>query len=226
VRRPLARVTVASPDPAVRLAVEQLSDALRGELNVKDVVAIADDSALCSLSAKANFKRLGKRLGAKMKAVAAGVEKLDAAAIARLERGESVEVEGETLSGDDITLSRQALPGNASETQNGITVVLDTNVTPELAAEGLAREMISRIQNLRKEGGLSVSQHIRLFVEATGPVAAMFDSVELRGLIQRETLTDELITGRDGSMPGAATTSQESIDGEAVRIGLVAVQHS
>ena len=218
VRRPLARVTIASPDPGVRSAVEQLADALRGELNVKEVVAIADDSALCSLSAKANFKRLGKRLGPRMKAVAAAVEQLDATAIARLERGESVEVAGEVLSGEDISLTREALPGNASETQGGITVVLDTNVTPELAAEGLAREVVSRIQNLRRDANLSVSQRVQLFVGAGGPVSQMLDSAELRGLIQRETLAVAL--ERTQTFPAGARTVQESIDGEAVTLGL------
>jgi isoleucyl-tRNA synthetase len=221
VRRPLARVTVASPDPAVRLAVEQLSDALRGELNVKEVVAIADDSALCSLSAKANFKKLGKRLGPKMKVVAAAVERLDAAAIARLERGESIELEGESLSADDITLSRQALPGNASESQAGITVVLDTNITPELAAEGLARELVSRIQSFRKDAGLSVSQRIQLFVDAGGALGQMLDSAELTTMIERETLAVSLSRAASGGFPAGSKTAQESIDGEAVHLGLL-----
>jgi isoleucyl-tRNA synthetase len=221
VRRPLARVTVASPDPAVRAAVEQLSDALRGELNVKEVVALADDSALCSLSAKANFKKLGKRLGPKMKTVAAAVEKLDQEAIARLERGESIELEGESLTAEDITLSRQALPGNASETQGGVTVVLDTNVTPELHAEGLARELVSRIQSFRKDSGLSVSQRIQLFVDASGPVASMLESGELKGLIERETLAVGLSRTQSSAFPAGSKTAQESIDGEAVQLGLI-----
>jgi len=221
VRRPLARVTVASPDPAVRNAIEQLSDALRGELNVKEVVALADDSALCSLSAKANFKRLGKRLGPKMKAVAAAVEKLDEAEIARLERGESIELEGETLSGEDITLARTALPGNASETQAGITLVLDTHVTPELAAEGLAREVVSRVQNLRRAAELSVSQRIKLFVDAQGPVAQMLENPELTRLIRRETLADELQRAALTAFPDGCFSAQEAIDGDAVSFGLV-----
>jgi isoleucyl-tRNA synthetase len=221
VRRPLARVTIASPDAQVRAAVEQLSDALRGELNVKEVVAIADDSALCKLSAKANFKRLGKRLGPKMKAVAAAVEKLDADAIARLERGESLELEGEALSGEDITLSREALAGNASETQSGITVVLDTNVTPELAAEGLARELVSRIQNLRKQGNLAVSQRIRLHVDAGRSVSQMLERTELRELIQRETLAHELSLTPAGAFPAGSVTAPETIDGEPLTLALL-----
>jgi isoleucyl-tRNA synthetase len=154
-----------------------------------------------------------------MKTVAAAVEKLDAAAIARLERGETLEVDGEALSGEDITLSRQALPGNASESQSGVTVVLDTNVTPELAAEGLAREMVSRIQNLRKDADLSVSQRIQLFVDADGPVARMLDSAELRSLIQRETLATSL--DRAAAFPSGVHTAQESIDGEAIKLALL-----
>jgi len=221
VRRPLARLTIASPDATVRSAVEQLADALQGELNVKEVVAIADDSALCSLSAKANFKRLGKRLGPKMKAIAGAVEALDAAAIARLERGESLEVDGETLTREDILLDRQALPGNASESQGSLTVVLDTHITPELAAEGLARELVSRIQNLRKTAELSVSQRIVLKIDAQGAVAEMLANPELRALIQRETLATELSLSASASFPENAVTQAESIDGEPFTLGLV-----
>jgi isoleucyl-tRNA synthetase len=156
-----------------------------------------------------------------MKAVAASVEKLDAAAIARLERGESVEVDGETLSGDDITLTRQALAGNASETLAGVTVVLDTHVTPELAAEGLAREVISRIQNLRKEADLAVSQRIQLFVDAQGPVGAMLDSDELRSLILRETLGVALERAAVSAFPERSITTREAIDGESFSVGLL-----
>jgi len=114
------------------------------------------------------------------------------------------------------------LPGNASESQSGITVVLDTTVTPELAAEGLAREVVSRIQNLRKDAGLSVSQRIRLYIEAAGPVADMLKNPELSGLIQRETLASELLSTASASFPAGSSTSQETIDAEAVSIALVA----
>jgi isoleucyl-tRNA synthetase len=220
VRRPLARVTVASPDPRVRQAIEQLADALRGELNVKDVVTTADDSALCALSAKANFKRLGKRLGPRMKAVAAAVEKLDGESMARLERGESLTLEGEELSGDDVLLSRTALSGSASESQGGITVVLDTNVTPKLAAEGLARELLSRVQNLRKQAGLSVSQRISLYVDAGGVVGEMLDSADLRDLITRETLALELRRCAAAEFPVGGAVAAENIDGVALTLAL------
>ncbi|MDX2053437.1 MAG: isoleucine--tRNA ligase [Polyangiaceae bacterium] len=222
VRRPLGRVTIASPDANVRRAIAHMADAISGELNVKEVVAIADDSELCSLSAKANFKRLGKRLGPKMKVLAAAVETLDAATIARLERGESLELEGEVLTLEDILLTRSALPGNASETAEGVTVVLDTNVTPELAAEGLAREVVSRVQNLRKDADFSVSQRISLHIAASGAVAEMLQNPELRALIQRETLALELECTSAAAFPPASVNKAESIDGESITLGVAA----
>ncbi len=220
VRRPLARVTVASPDPAVRGAIEQLADALRGELNVKEVETIADDAALCRVSAKANFKRLGKRLGPKMKAIAARVEALDTGELARLARGEKLELEGEVLEADDVLLSREARLGTASESRDGITVVLDTEVTPELLAEGLARELVSRIQNLRKTAELSVSQRIRLSIDAGSSLDKTLENRELRELVQRETLTTELTRAPRAAFPADALVKDESIDGEPLVLGL------
>ena len=124
------------------------------------------------------------------------------------------------FSGEDVLLSRSALPGNASETQNGITVVLDTNVTPKLAAEGLARELLSRIQNLRKDAGLSVSQRITLYVDASGVVAEMLDHNDLRELIQRETLATELNRTTTGAFPPESRSVRETIDGETLTLAL------
>jgi isoleucyl-tRNA synthetase len=222
VRRPLARVTVASPDPQVRAAIEQLADAVRGELNVKAVDTISDDSALCQLAAKANFKRLGKRLGPKMKAVAAAIEALDEGSLVRLERGETLQLEGETLDKDDVLFSRAVPPGSAAENHGGLTVVLDTTITPELAAEGLARELVNRLQNLRKSADLSVSQRIRVFVDSRGEVSKVLAQSELRELVQRETLAIELAQMPVVEFPGGVVVKQENIDNEALTLGLVA----
>ena len=212
VRRPLARVTVSSQDPFVRGAIEQFAEAIRGELNVKEVVALADELGQGEVTAKANFKRLGKRLGPKMKLVASAVAALGLPEIERLERGESLEVEGETLSGEDVLVTRSAAGGSASESHAGMTVVLETQISPELAAEGLARELVSRIQNLRKTAGFSVSQRVNVFVAATGPLAEMLEQAELRELVRRETLAVEVIRGAASGFPEAAQRSEETID--------------
>jgi isoleucyl-tRNA synthetase len=98
--------------------------------------------------------------------------------------------------------------------------MLDTNVTPKLAAEGLARELVSRVQNLRKQACLSVSARIALCVDASGLVSEMLDSAELRELIQRETLALDLKRVKVSDFPAGSATSAEAIDGGAVTLGL------
>ncbi len=214
VRRPLPSVTVAAADPAVRDALRHFESDVLGELNVKSLELAEDDSALVSLSAKANFKRLGRRLGKKMKTVAAAIQVLDDDAIKRVLGGETIEVEGEALTADDLDLRREALPGRVVESQEGMTVVLDTNIDDELRAEGMARELINRVQNLRKQAGLEVSQRIRLSIRGGDAVAGVSSSETLSGLIKAECLANELVTE---PLEHSAT---DEVDDEPVTISL------
>jgi isoleucyl-tRNA synthetase len=222
VRRPLSRVTISSQDPFVRAAIEQFSDAIRAELNVKEAVVSESESSLSEVTAKANFKQLGKRLGPKMKSVAAKVAAFGAAEIARLERGESIEVEAELLTLADVLVSREGSAGSASESQGGITVVLETQVSAELAREGLARELVSRVQSLRKNAAFTVSQRIRLFVETSGPLAEVLESAELCELLQRETLAVEVVRSSATLFPEGATQSDDVIDKMPLTIAVLA----
>jgi isoleucyl-tRNA synthetase len=220
VRRPLGKLTVASPDPRVREAVAQFEDAILGELNVKSVEVIADDSSLCKVTAKPNFRTLGKRLGPKLKAVQAALAAFGPAQIAALTQDGRVELEGETLTVEDVLLTREASASGAVESQNGLTVLLDTAITPALHHEGLARELVNRVQNLRKAANLDVSQRIRLRIHAEGAVATMLDDGGLRELVARETLalTIERVT-RDAA-EAAAHVKPESIEKDKLVIGL------
>jgi len=159
---------------------------------VKAVDVIVDDSALCKVSANPNFRALGKKLGPRLKAVQNALAAFGPAELDALARDGKVELEGETLTAEDILLTREASVGGAVESQNGLTVLLDTNITPELHHEGLARELVNRVQNLRKTAGLDVSQRIRLRVHATGQAAAMLENAALRELVARETLAVSL----------------------------------
>jgi isoleucyl-tRNA synthetase len=220
VRRPLGLLTVASTDAGVRAAVAQFEDAITGELNVKRIAVLADDSSLCKVTAKPNFRTLGKRLGPKLKAVQARLSGFGRADLQQLEQQGSVEIEGERLSAEDILLSREASQGGAIESQNGVTVMLDTQITPELRAEGLARELINRIQNLRKQAGLEVSQHIRLVLACDGSLAEVAENAGLRELIARETLADSVQRAPLGSAPSLSHTKADTIEGEAITIAL------
>jgi isoleucyl-tRNA synthetase len=220
VRRPLAQITVASADPAVQAAVDQFHDAITGELNVKSVRVISDDSTLNKVSAKPNFRTLGKRLGPKLKAVQARLATFSAQELALLEAEGSILVEGERLGPEDILLTREASAGGAVESQAGITVMLDTHITAELHAEGLARELVNRIQNLRKQAGLDVSQRIRLVLACDGVLGEVAESETLSELIVRETLATELTRVREGAAPQLAHVKADVIDKEPVTIAL------
>jgi isoleucyl-tRNA synthetase len=216
VRRPLRSLTVASREAEVRAAVQRFAAEILGELNVKQLDVVEDDSTLVSITAKANFKVLGKKLGKQMKAVAEKVEQLDAATLRGVLTGGSVEIEGHVLAGDDLLIRREPLPGRVAQTEGELTVVLDTNLDEALEHEGLARELINRIQNLRKEAGLEVSDRIALAVEcpADGKLAAALIREDLRTLVAGEVLAHSLAVneGQASGHRGAAEIDGEAID--------------
>ncbi len=220
VRRPLGTVTIASTLPSAREAVAQFREAIVGELNVKNVIVLEDDSSLCKISAKPNFRTLGKRLGPKLKAVQQGLAALSAEDFKRLEAEGKLELEGEVLTQEDILLTRENTGGGAVESQNGITVMLDTKITPELHAEGLARELINRIQNLRKQANLDVSQRIRLVLACDGVLGEVADSETLSELIARETLAVQIERVRESAAPSWEHQKSDSIEGERLVIAL------
>lgn len=221
VRRPLPSLTLASRDPDVRAAVTRFASDIEGELNVKSIAVVEDDSELVSLSAKANFKVLGRRLGKKMKTVAQGIQALSPDALRSVIEGGTVDVEGETLGADDLMFQREPLPGRVADSEGSITVVLDTNVDDALEQEGLARELINRIQNFRKGAGLDVSDRIALDVrcEPSSKLHAALEREDLRALIQGETLTETLaINPGDGS--AREHSARDEIDGLDIGLDL------
>lgn len=220
VRRPLATVTVASISADTRAAVLRFSDEVRGELNVKAIAVLDDDAGLVKLGAKANFKALGKRLGKRMKQVAGAIGKLDVAAIEAFVQSGSIELEGETLSGDDIMITRETVGDAAAEAADGATVVLDTAIDDGLRREGLARELVSRIQSLRKQADLDVSQRIALTLACGGELASAANDEALAAMIRGETLADSLTVQAQGEQTSQPHELTDTIDGEAVAVGL------
>ena len=172
VRQPLPSLVVVSHDPGVRAAVDAHAELVADELNVKVVATSEDERAHAHLSAKPNYRRLGPRLGARMKEVAAAVESLDEGAIARLLGGDSLTVAGERMTLDDLVVARRPLPGVVVAADDRLSVALDTSVTPALAREGLAREVVKVVQGLRRAAGLEVSDRITLAWASTSPRVA------------------------------------------------------
>lgn len=221
VRQPLRCAILVSPDPAIRADLESMADVVADELNVKEVRVRADEEELVHLSAKANFRRLGPRLGRRMRAAAARVEALSAAEIARLRAGDALALDlgdgGEpvTLSAEDIAVQRTERPGMTVANEGEITVALDTTLTETLVREGWAREIVSRLQNLRKEAGLEVADRIAVTYQL--PPAAEAAVREFADYIRAETLALRL---EPGTLPEAATME---VNGEPCRLALVRV---
>jgi isoleucyl-tRNA synthetase len=164
VRQPLARI-ILPIDKEEQSVVESVKDIILDEVNVKEIEYVKDESGIVSKSAKPNFPVLGKRLGSKMKAVAAKINDLGNEEITTFEREGVIELsleDGETvrISSDELEIQRTGLRGWSVETEKGITVAVDTELTPELIQEGLTREFVNRIQNMRKEADFEVTDRI------------------------------------------------------------------
>jgi isoleucyl-tRNA synthetase len=220
VRQPLARLHVVSADPEIRRQVEGFADLVAEELNVKAIAYDADESALAHIQVKPDFRQLGPRFGARMKSVAAAVAVLPAATAARLAGGQAAtfEVEGKavTLQASEVVVQRMPREGLVVAAGESVLVAIETALTPELLREGLAREFVSKVQGLRKDAGLEVTQRIRLTVGADAEVRAAIESH--RDYIMGETLCTALDFAP--SADGAAA----DLNGHTCHIEVAAVQ--
>ena len=158
VRQPLAKILVAGADT-------RLDDLILDELNIKAIEYIADETALCDVSYKANFKTLGRKCGPKMKAVAAGIAALGKDGGSGAPEPWPRVVEGVEVALDDVLVTRRPKAGMVVASEGAVVVGLETALTPALVAEGLAREFVSRVQAMRKEADFEVTQRIAVTAE-------------------------------------------------------------
>ena len=203
VRQPLACLRVASADANTRAALAGYADIVREELNVKDVALAEDETAFATLSLKADFKALGPRFGAKMKAAAAAIAALSPEAAAQLARGETIplDLQGEavTLTPKEVVIRREPKAGLVVAAEGDVVVALETELTPALIAEGLMREFVSKVQALRKEADLEVTQRIDLTVAADSEVSAALEAWQ--ETILEEVQADALVFGEPSADP-------------------------
>ncbi|MBP5189015.1 MAG: class I tRNA ligase family protein, partial [Fibrobacterales bacterium] len=163
-RQPLSALTVAARDAAKRELVSRMRDIVCEELNVHELRIVEREDDLVRFSAKANFKALGSRLGKQMKSAAAQIAVFTSEQVSSLLQGGTVSIpEGEIALGD-VVVVRQVQEGLVVEANADFTVALDTVVTPELDREGMARELLSRLQQCRKERDLRVTQRVKVSV--------------------------------------------------------------
>jgi len=195
VRQPLQRIMIPVLDVQDREDIEAVANLIIAEVNVKEIELIDDASGILVKNIKPNFKVLGPKFGKNMRLVVAEVQKLDQKDINKIEKeGEiAIEINGENiiLSLDEVEISSQDIEGWLVANQGNLTVALDVIISENLRKEGIARELVNRIQNLRKETGLEVTDKIKLSVKKDGIVD---DAVRVNEeYIKNETLTNELI---------------------------------
>jgi len=137
-----------------------MAQLIADELNVKQVTFSAHESDVVAVSAKPNYRRLGKVFGAGMRDAAREIEALDAEKIDMLEHGGTLDIMGHEIGFDDIEVRRTKREGVEVETEGEITAALNTEITPDLLHEGMAREFVNRLQNIRKQRDFSVTDRI------------------------------------------------------------------
>ena len=195
VRQPLQKVMIPILDASQRAEIEAVSDLIMAEVNVKEIVLLDDASGVLVKQIKPNFKALGPRFGKDMGLISKEIQGLSAVQINELDALGSLKLQvGEnevTLTTEDVEITSQDIPGWLVANADGITVALDITIAPALKQEGIARELVNRIQNLRKDTGFEVTDKIKVQLEKNEILEnAVFANLDY---IKSETLTDELV---------------------------------
>ena len=195
VRQPLARIILPIKDEVERDAILSVQHIILEEVNVKEIQFVDDDSGIVNKSAKPNYPLLGKKLGPNMKAVASQVQLFSTEQITEYERLGRITVRLDdgtqiVLVENEIDIIRTGLEGWQVETEVGLSVAVDTELSEELQKEGLAREFVNRVQNMRKEANFSVTDRIVTGVQANENLASAINY--MTEYIQQETLSESL----------------------------------
>ena len=194
VRQPLQKIMIPVLDDSERIEIEAVSELIKSEVNVKEIELIDEGSGILVKQIKADFKKLGPRFGKDMKAVAQAIAGFQQEEISLLEKeGEiSIPINEKyiTLTLDDVVISSQDIEGWLVANSNGITVALDVTITPNLKNEGIARELVNRIQNMRKDAGFEVTDRVEVILQEEAALEiAVQQNLEY---IKQETLTEVL----------------------------------
>jgi isoleucyl-tRNA synthetase len=195
VRQPLQKVMIPVLDEKQRIEIEAISDLVKAEVNVKEMQLLDDASGVLVKQIKPNFKTLGPRFGKEMGLISKEIQGFTADQINELEsKGEIVVIisgNSITLTSEEVEITSQDIPGWLVANANGLTVALDITISDELRQEGIARELVNRIQNIRKDSGFEVTDKIKVQLQRSGALENAIKNND--EYIMSETLTDVLI---------------------------------
>lgn len=194
VRQPLSKIMIPAKNAHQQSQIEAVKDLILSEVNIKNIDFLSKENNVLVKSIKANFKTLGPKFGAKMKAIAAGISAFSQEDIAKIEtEGRyALDINGEKIeiSLSDVEIITQDIPGWVVANEDDLTVALDTTITDTLRKEGISRELVNRIQNIRKEQGFDVTDNIIVEIEKCDLLCEAAKS--FHDYIVGETLTKEL----------------------------------
>jgi len=194
VRQPLQKILIPVLDPATKTAIELMEELILAEVNVKEINYITETEGVISKKVKANFKLLGAKLGTKMKQASAVIANLTQAQITSLEKeGKlALDIESETIELliNEVDIIAEDIPGWSVAVKNALTVALDITISPELLKEGHARELVNRVQNIRKESNFELTDKILLEIEDNTDLKESI--IQFSGYICREILAVQI----------------------------------
>lgn len=212
VRQPLNKLMVPVMDYRLKAQIEQVRQLILNEVNVKDIEFITDTSEIMVKKVKPDFKKLGPKYGQKIKGIQQVLASLDQKSINEFERNESMDltVDNEiiTLTLDDVEILSEDIPGWLVSSTGKLTVAMDITITDELKYEGITRELVNRVQNLRKQRELEVTDNIELVVENHPELAEAIE--RFRDYICKETLANSL--SLDSHMKDGEEVSIEDVN--------------
>lgn len=195
VRQPLKKIMIAS-DNFSSSSLSAMKEVILEEVNIKELEVLEDDNGIVNKSAKANFKVIGPKYGKMVKQIAAEISKLDKQQIAKLTSDKFLDItineEIIKISVEDVEIISSEIEGWLVETEDGITVGIDIELTDDLIAEGYAREFVNRVQNMRKDGGFDVVDRIIIKVNAENAFLSFIN--QFSDYIKTEVLAESILT--------------------------------
>jgi isoleucyl-tRNA synthetase len=194
VRQPLQKVLIPVLNPTMKLQLEKIEDLIKAEVNVKELEYITETEGIIKKKIRANFKTLGAKLGANMKAAAAAIAGFSQHQIAEIEQKGLIELEISNLKFEiltaDVEITAEDIPGWCVASKGSLTVALDITITEDLQNEGNARELVNRVQNIRKDNGFELTD--RIFVELLNNAAFKSSVINYNDYICREILAESI----------------------------------
>jgi isoleucyl-tRNA synthetase len=219
IRQPLASITVVTKDISARETLSLYGSHIKDELNVKEVLFSEAEEQFVEKTIKPDFPKLGKRYGKDMKACAAELAKLDDARQELLESGHEIEVLGQKIGADEIQILRTAKDGKEVETAAGVVVLFDTEISEALRAEGLARELVNRVQRMRKDADFHISDRIELRLQAPEELTRALSNYQ--DYIKQEVLAESFEITDEGSFPKESFKQEHEIDSHSLKLSLL-----